>query len=86
MRLSSMRVAAGGIGLDQVLDVGERVEQEVRLDLRLHELQLRLEDVLLELVALGLGLGDARLVARVLLAQDDRRPPPRSRSRSRAPC
>ena len=64
-----MRDGGGRVGLHQVLDVGERVEEEVRLDLRLHERQARLEDVLLELVALRLGLEDARRVAGVALAQ-----------------
>ena len=81
-----MREAAGGVGLDQVLHVGERVEEEVRLDLRLQELQPRLEHVLLELVALGLGAGDARLVARVLLAQDERGHHHAAEADARGPC
>ena len=56
-----------------MLDVGERVEEEVRLDLGLHQLQLRFEEVPLEPVALALRPVEARLVARVLLAHDERR-------------
>ena len=35
-RCSSIAVRGGGVGLEQPAHVGERVEQEVRLDLRLH--------------------------------------------------
>ena len=41
------------IGLDQVIDRGQRVEQEVRLDLRLHRRHARLDDLALELFRLG---------------------------------
>jgi hypothetical protein len=42
------------VGLDQVVDRGQRVEQEVRLDLRLHRRHARFDDLALE----RLGLGD----------------------------
>jgi hypothetical protein len=73
------------VGLDQVLHVGERVEEEVRLDLRLHELQARLEHVLLQLVALGLGLA-MRAWSRACFSRRITAPPPRSRSRCPGPC
>ena len=44
------------VGLGQELHGGERVEQEMRLDLRLHQLQLGLHRVLREQQPLGLGL------------------------------
>ena len=38
-----------------MLHVGERIEEEMRLDLRLHQRQLRFQQVLGELVAFALG-------------------------------
>jgi hypothetical protein len=63
----------GLVGLHEVLYVRERVEEEVRLDLRLHEGELRLEQILGELVALALGGVVVCLVARMLLAQHEHR-------------
>ena len=44
------------IGLGQVLHRRQRVEQEMRLDLRLHQLQLRLDRLLRQQVPLGFRL------------------------------
>ena len=50
------RSTGAAVGRVKQLDVRERVEQEVRLDLRLEPQQLRLERALLELHAFGFQL------------------------------
>ena len=62
-------VGLGGIGFGEVLHRRERVEQEVRLDLRLHQLELGLDRLLREQVPLGLGL--VQRCGRVRLAELD---------------
>jgi hypothetical protein len=41
MKLSSMRFALGRVRVDEARHVGERVEEEMRLDLRLERAQVR---------------------------------------------
>ena len=57
--MTEQPVRRGRVGLGQELHGRERVEQEVRLDLRLHELELGLDGLLRQEVALGLGLARA---------------------------
>ena len=52
MRLLSTLGACGEPAFDQRLHVGERVEQEMRLDLRLQQMQARVERLALEFAAL----------------------------------
>ena len=49
------------IGLDQVFHRGQRVEQEVRLDLGLHHLHLRFRHLALQVGVLGVGAGGSGL-------------------------
>ena len=59
---------ARGIGADQLVDACERVEQEMRLDLRLQRLHPRLERRPLELLGLGAMRGLPRRELRSALA------------------
>ena len=55
MRLSSILTAGVAIGLVQPSHVGQRVEEEVRLDLRLQDLQARLVHLAVEREPVDLG-------------------------------
>ena len=59
-------------GVDQRLHVGQRVEQEVRRDLRLQQAQARVERLALELAALELE-GERLAARRVLALAEERR-------------
>src|SRR5205814_2868306 len=76
--LSEHRAARGGVALAKPANVGERVEQEMRLDLRLQQAQARRELLCLERAAAqlrGVRLRLARLRAQVEhVARDENRP------------
>ncbi len=52
-------------GLGQELHRSQRIEQEMRLDLRLHELELRFDRLLGQQIAVGLGLEQVGARARL---------------------
>ena len=70
MRLFSTFEACGEPRVHQRLHVGERVEQEVRLDLRLQQAQPRIRLAALELAALELERQRLLARERVALPQD----------------
>jgi hypothetical protein len=81
------RITGDGIHLVQAAHVGQRVEEEVRLDLRFERFQARLQRLLLQPRAVGLGSAhgvEAQDLASVELAdRDDERRRKRIRHRTR---
>ena len=74
MSSSMSRIAVRGSRRVQALDGRERVEQELRLDARLHRLQPRLERAPRELRALELACVEAREALRRAPPDSDSRP------------